>query len=109
MRLHNEIVVVVRSSSSGSGGEVGVQNNQGVAVESEGATCVFVEGKEVPLIVQKSDGGYGYASTDMAAIKQRLNDEKADKVFSVSDATTAGENGETIGLIRSVAYRVAEA
>ncbi len=38
-----------------------------------------------------------------------LNDEKADKVYSVSDATTAGENGETIGLIRTVAYRVGEA
>ncbi len=35
-----------------------------------------------------------------------LNDEGADKVFSVSDSTTVGENGETIGLIRSVAYRV---
>jgi hypothetical protein len=38
-----------------------------------------------------------------------LSDEKAGTVFSVSDATTAGENGETIGLIRTVAYRVAEA
>jgi hypothetical protein len=35
-----------------------------------------------------------------------LNDENADKVYSVSDTTTAGENGETIGLIRTVAYRV---
>ena len=35
-----------------------------------------------------------------------LNDEGADKVFSMSDSTTAGENGETIGLIRAVAYRV---
>ena len=35
-----------------------------------------------------------------------LNDERADKVYSVSDTTTAGENGETIGLIRTVAYRV---
>lgn len=31
----------------------------GVAQMSEGAVCVFVEGKEVPLIIQKSDGGYG--------------------------------------------------
>jgi arginyl-tRNA synthetase len=31
----------------------------GVAELSDGATCVFVEGKEVPLIVQKTDGGYG--------------------------------------------------
>jgi hypothetical protein len=35
-----------------------------------------------------------------------LNEEKADKVYSVSDTTTAGENGETIGLIRTVAYKV---
>ncbi len=33
-----------------------------------------------------------------------LQDEGADVVFSVSDSTTAGENGETIGLIRTVAY-----
>ena len=38
-----------------------------------------------------------------------LNDERADTVFSVSDATTAGENGETIGLIRTVAYTVDDA
>lgn len=48
--------------------------------------CVFVEGCEVPLIVQKSDGGYGYASTDMAAIKQRVVDEQADWIIYVTDA-----------------------
>ncbi len=35
-----------------------------------------------------------------------LNEAHAAKVFSVSDTTTAGENGETIGLIRTVAYSV---
>ena len=35
-----------------------------------------------------------------------LNEERADKIYSVSDTTTAGENGETIGLIRTVAYKV---
>ena len=44
-----------------------------------------------------------------AQVTAFLNDEKADKVYSVSDSTTAGENGETIGLIRAVAYRVAGA
>ncbi|MGA5824460.1 arginine--tRNA ligase, partial [Kitasatospora sp. NPDC094028] len=44
----------------------------GVAVRSEGALCVFFddikgpEGNPVPLIVQKSDGGYGYAATDLS-------------------------------------------
>ena len=35
-----------------------------------------------------------------------LNEASAVKVYSVSDTATAGENGETIGLIRTVAYRV---
>lgn len=56
----------------------------GVAVIDDGATCVFVEGQPVPLIVQKSDGGFGYASTDMAAIKHRLNEEKADWIIYVT-------------------------
>ncbi len=48
---------------------------------SEGAACVFVEGHKVPLIVRKTDGGYGYASTDMAAIKHRIEKEKADWII----------------------------
>ncbi|GFR41960.1 hypothetical protein Agub_g2757 [Astrephomene gubernaculifera] len=57
----------------------------GVATLDNGATCVFVEGQSVPLIVQKSDGGFGYASTDMAAIKHRLFEEKADWIIYVTD------------------------
>jgi len=38
-----------------------------------------------------------------------LNEENAAKVYSVSDTTTAGESGETIGLIRTVAYKVDDA
>lgn len=57
---------------------------------SEGATCVFIPGKEVPLIVQKSDGGFGYASTDMAALKQRITGEKADWIIYVTDVGQAG-------------------
>jgi hypothetical protein len=37
-----------------------------------------------------------------------LNDAQVEAVFSVSDATTVGEKGETIGLIRTVAYRTAD-
>lgn len=62
----------------------------GVAQLDNGAMCVFVEGKEVPLIVQKSDGGFGYASTDMAALKQRVFDEKADWVIYVTDLGQVG-------------------
>lgn len=39
--------------------------------ESEGAKCLFTPVGDVPLMVVKSDGGYGYDSTDLAAIKDR--------------------------------------
>lgn len=41
-----------------------------------------------------------------AQVQEFLKEEGADKVFSMTDTTTVGENGETIGLMRSVAYRV---
>ena len=50
----------------------------GLLVESDGARCVFPpgftnrDGDPLPLIVQKSDGGYGYAATDLAAIRDRV-------------------------------------
>ncbi|MGV9944028.1 arginine--tRNA ligase [Streptomyces sp. NPDC003401] len=64
----------------------------GVAVRSEGALCVFFDdvkgpdGNPVPLIVQKSDGGYGYAATDLSAIRDRVLQLKADKLVYVVDA-----------------------
>ena len=65
---------------------------QKLAVESDGAICVFPEGfknKEgdrLPLIVQKSDGAFLYATTDLAAIRYRVGELKADKIIYVTDA-----------------------
>lgn len=67
----------------------------GVAVMSEGALCLFPPGftgsddKPLPLIIRKSDGGYGYASTDMAAIRYRVHDLKADRILYVVGADQA--------------------
>ncbi|WP_329275528.1 arginine--tRNA ligase [Streptomyces sp. NBC_01451] len=64
----------------------------GVAVRSEGALCVFFddikgpEGNPVPLIVRKSDGGYGYAATDLSAIRDRVFNLKANNLIYVVDA-----------------------
>ncbi|MGH9009647.1 MAG: arginine--tRNA ligase, partial [Acidimicrobiia bacterium] len=58
----------------------------GLLVESDGALCVFPpgfttrEGNPLPLIVRKSDGGFGYDTTDLAAIRYRLRDLGADHV-----------------------------
>ncbi|ETK30791.1 arginine--tRNA ligase [Microbispora sp. ATCC PTA-5024] len=67
----------------------------GVAQLSEGALCVFPPGftgrddQPLPLIIRKSDGGYGYATTDLAAIRYRVRDLKADRILYVVGATQA--------------------
>jgi arginyl-tRNA synthetase len=64
----------------------------GYAKESEGAVCVFLEGfknkegEPLPLIVQKSDGAYLYATTDLAALRYRVDKLKADRIIYVTDA-----------------------
>jgi len=59
------------------------------SVEEGGAKCVFVPKFKIPLMVQKSDGGYGYDSTDMAAIKYRLDQLKAQQIVYITDFTQA--------------------
>ncbi|MGW0070586.1 arginine--tRNA ligase [Streptosporangium sandarakinum] len=67
----------------------------GIAVISEGALCVFPsgftgrEGQPLPFMIRKSDGGYGYATTDMATIRYRVQDLKADRILYVIGATQA--------------------
>ncbi|GAA3808782.1 arginine--tRNA ligase [Sphaerisporangium flaviroseum] len=67
----------------------------GVAVMSEGALCVFPPGfkgsddRPLPLIIRKSDGGYGYATTDLAAIRYRVRDLKVDRIMYVVGADQA--------------------
>ena len=67
----------------------------GIATMSDGALCVFLdgytgrEGKPVPLIVRKSDGGYGYAATDLAAIRYRVQELGADRILYVVGAPQA--------------------
>ncbi|MGW2540890.1 arginine--tRNA ligase [Kitasatospora sp. NPDC001574] len=67
----------------------------GVAVRSDGALCVFFDdikgpdGEPTPLIVQKSDGGYGYATTDLAAIRDRVGMLGADQLLYVVDSRQA--------------------
>jgi arginyl-tRNA synthetase len=67
----------------------------GIAVESNGALCVFFDditgpnGDPVPLMVRKRDGGYGYDSTDLATIRYRIRELKADRILYVVDARQA--------------------
>ena len=68
---------------------------KGVAVISDGALCAFPpgftgrDGTPLPLILRKTDGGYGYASTDMAAIRYRIRDLRANRLIYVVGAEQA--------------------
>jgi len=67
----------------------------GIATISEGALCVFLdgytgrEGKPVPLIIRKSDGGYGYGTTDLATVRYRIETLHADRLIYVIGAPQA--------------------
>lgn len=65
---------------------------KGLLQESDGARCVFLpefkgkDGEPLPVIVQKSDGGYLYSTTDLAAVRMRSFDFRADRSLYVVDA-----------------------
>ena len=65
---------------------------KGIASISEGALCIFLDGfvgrddQPVPLIIRKSGGGYGYATIDLATIRHRSLDLKADRALYVVGA-----------------------
>ncbi len=66
--------------------------SKGLAVESDGAICVFPEGfknkegQPLPFIIRKSDGAYLYATTDLAALRYRIGELKANAIIYVTDA-----------------------
>lgn len=65
---------------------------KGLITISDGAKCIFLEGfvsrdgTPLPMIVQKSDGGYNYDTTDLAALRHRIEVEKADRIIYLTDA-----------------------
>jgi len=64
---------------------------QGLLTESDGALCAFLpgfqgrDGDPLPVIVRKSDGGFGYSATDLAAVRHRVSTLKADRIVYVVD------------------------
>src|SRR5215470_2373952 len=77
----------------------------GLAIVSDGALCVFPpgftgrDGSPLPLILRKSDGGYGYATTDMAAIRYRIRDLHANRITYV----VGSEQSQHLAMVFAVA------
>lgn len=80
--------------------------DSGLLVESDGAKVVFCEGftsktgAPLPLIVQKSDGGYGYAATDLAAARFRIHELGRTRVIYVVDARQSDHFGMLFWTLR---------
>lgn len=66
--------------------------DRGIARISDGAVCIFMdgfqgkEGTPLPMIIRKSDGGFNYDTTDLAALKYRVETDKADRIIYTTDA-----------------------
>lgn len=78
---------------------------RGLASESDGAICIFMDQFDSPMIIQKSDGAYLYATTDLATLKYRQSEFKPDEILYVVDARQSDHFeklfavAETVGLI----------
>ncbi|XP_012989982.1 arginine--tRNA ligase, cytoplasmic isoform X1 [Esox lucius] len=59
---------------------------KGLVEMDEGRKIVFAPGQQIPLTVVKSDGGYTYDTSDLAALRHRLFDEQADIIIYVTDS-----------------------
>jgi len=80
---------------------------KGLVTESDGAKCVFLpefigkDGSKLPIIIQKSDGGYLYSTTDLAAIKLRSEQMMADRALYVVDARQSLHFKQVFALAKS--------
>ncbi|MEY9993343.1 arginyl-tRNA synthetase [Streptomyces sp. V4I8] len=91
MEIRDEEIVGESAYNEGMPETARLLEEMGVAVRSEGALVVFfdeIRGKDdqpVPLIVQKADGGFGYAASDLTAIRNRVLDLDATTLLYVVD------------------------
>ncbi|CAL9275428.1 MULTISPECIES: arginine--tRNA ligase [Streptomyces] len=91
MEIRDEEIVGESAYNEGMPETARLLEEMGVAVRSEGALVVFfddIRGKDdqpVPLIVQKADGGFGYAASDLTAIRNRVSDLHATTLLYVVD------------------------
>jgi arginyl-tRNA synthetase len=77
---------------------------RGLAVQSEGAMCVFVEGAPAPFIVRKSDGAFTYATSDLATIKYRKEHFNPDALLYVVDHRQGGHFRQLFAVARLWGY-----
>ena len=58
---------------------------RGIAVETEGAIGIFLDGYEIPMLIRKKDGAFLYSTTDLATIQYRMKEFQPDAVLYLTD------------------------
>ena len=77
----------------------------GLAVESEGATVVFLEEEKLPVcIVRKSDGGFNYATTDLATVRSRIDEFNPERIVYVTDERQQLHFKQVFAVCRRMGY-----
>jgi arginyl-tRNA synthetase len=82
----------------------------GLLTESDGALCAFLPGftgrdnQPLPVIVRKSDGGFGYSATDLAAVRHRVTTLHADRIVYVVDHRQALHFNQIFTLARTAGW-----
>jgi arginyl-tRNA synthetase len=109
-RLHTQITDDDSAGESSYAQELGplVQDlvDRGIAEESDGALVVRVEGVSEPTIVRKSDGGFLYATTDIAGIRRRVQDLGADRLIYCVDARQSFHFRQVFGAAHKAGYTI---
>jgi arginyl-tRNA synthetase len=82
----------------------------GIAQKDQGAVCIFLDGFEnrdgnpLPMIIQKSDGGFNYDTTDLAALKYRVQEWQAKKLIYITDIRQAQHFSMLFAASRKAGY-----
>jgi arginyl-tRNA synthetase len=77
---------------------------KGIARESDGAICVFLEGFKAPLIIRKRDGAFLYATTDLATIQYRMEEFRPGAILYVVDHRQSLHFEQLFGVARAWGY-----
>jgi arginyl-tRNA synthetase len=89
---------------------VSALSEKGLLREDQGALCAFPpgfvgrDGEPLPMIVRKSDGGYGYAATDLAALRYRVENLGASRIAYVVDARQSSHFAMLFSVAREVGW-----
>ncbi len=78
--------------------------SKGLAKESDGALCIFLPGFEAPMIVQKQDGAFLYATTDLATIQYRMEHFEPNAILYVVDHRQSEHFSKLFAAARAIGY-----